>query len=208
MPADPPAVHALVLAAGRGARFGGNKLLAEWRGTPLIGHVAATLAQAIHGGVLGGGVAVVAPGATGLVWPLDTAGLTVVENPGAASGMASSLQVGLAALGRHPGTPPVGAALVVLADQPLIRLPVIAALVNAWREAGGCLRPRYAARPGAPGHPVLLDRPRWPLAATLQGDQGLGQLLAGDPSVRFIEVPGANPDVDTPEDLRLLEDPS
>lgn len=199
-------MYALVLAAGQGRRFGGDKLLARYQGRPLISHVAGTLAQAIGGGLLAGGVAVVAPAAAALIWPLDTAGLEIVENPDASQGIASSLRAGLAALGREGRVPPAGAALVVLADQPLLRLPVIASLVQAWRGDPASVRPRYALQPGEPGHPVLLDRSRWELADRLEGDQGLGVLLAQDPTVRIIEVPGSNPDVDTPGDLVSLEE--
>ena len=206
MPVPDPAVYALVLAAGAGRRFGGDKLLAPFRGTPLIGHVATTLAQAMHGGLLAGGVAVVPPRATALLWPLETAGLELLENPAASTGLASSLRLGLDALARGARAPAAGAALLVLADQPLLRLPVISALVEAWRERPGTLRPRYAEQPDHPGHPVLLDRAQWRLAEGLEGDHGFGALLAHDPLIRIIDVPGANPDVDTPEDLRLLED--
>lgn len=202
-----PAAYALVLAAGAGRRFGGDKLLAPFRGSTVVGHTASVVAQAIHGGLLAGGVAVVRPGATALAWPLDTAGLEVVVNPAAESGLASSLQAGLAALAAPSLVPPAGAAVIILADQPLLRLPVLAALVEAWRQEPGTLRPRYLAQPAEPGHPVLLDRARWAEAARLTGDQGLGTLLAADPSgVRLLDVPGANPDIDTPEDLRMLED--
>lgn len=200
------AIYALVLAAGRGRRFGGDKLLAPFRGATIIGHVTATLAQAVGGGLLTGGVAVVPVRARALLWPLDTAGLEVVENPDAGTGLASSLRIGLAALAHPDRRPAPTAALVVLADQPLLRLSVIEALVSAWRLAPGTLRPRYAEQPGEPGHPVLLDRVDWPLAEGLRGDKGLGALLAGHAGVRLVGVPGANPDVDTAEDLRLLED--
>lgn len=201
------AAYALVLAAGAGRRFGGDKLLAPFRGSTVVGHTAAVVAHAIHGGLLAGGVAVVRPGATALAWPLDTAGLEIVENPAADSGLASSLKAGLAALAAAPRDPPAGAAVIILADQPLLRLPVLAALVAAWREAPGTIRPRYLAQPDEPGHPVLLDRARWTEAGRLSGDQGLGTLLAADPArVRLLDLPGANPDVDTPEDLRMLED--
>lgn len=200
------AIYALVLAAGRGRRFGGDKLLAPFRGATIIGHVAATLAQAMGGGLLTGGVAVVPVRARALLWPLDTAGLEVVENPEAGTGLASSLRLGLAALAHPDRRPAAAAALVVLADQPLLRLPVIEALVSAWRRAPGTHRPRYADQPAEPGHPVLLDRAAWGLTEALRGDQGLGALLAGHAGVGLVEVPGANPDVDTAEDLRLLED--
>jgi CTP:molybdopterin cytidylyltransferase MocA len=199
-------VYALVLAAGRGRRFGGDKLAAPFRGATIIGHVAGTLAHAMSARLLAGGVAVVPVRATALTWRLDTAGLEVVENPDAGTGLASSLRIGLAALAQPERSPAAAAALVVLADQPLLRLPVIEALISAWEAAPGTYRPRYADQPAEPGHPVLLDRADWALADALHGDQGLGALLTGHPGIRLVEVAGANPDVDTPEDLRLLED--
>jgi CTP:molybdopterin cytidylyltransferase MocA len=55
---------------------------------------------------------------------------------------------------------------------------------------------------------VLLDRALWPLARDLTGDRGLGELLGSRPeAVSLVDVPGANPDVDTPADLRQLEEP-
>jgi CTP:molybdopterin cytidylyltransferase MocA len=130
------------------------------------------------------------------------AGAATVVNHTPARGLSSSLRCGLAALG-----PDAGAAIVLLGDQPLVRLDVLAALVAAWRDGRGMLvRPRYAEACAEPGHPVLLDRSVWPLAERLEGDAGLGQLLPpGSPGVVLIDVAGRNPDVDTPADLRTLE---
>jgi CTP:molybdopterin cytidylyltransferase MocA len=45
-------------------------------------------------------------------------------------------------------------------------------------------------------------RAAWPFAANIEGDRGLGPLLAGHPEL-VLEVPvaGAIPDIDTPADL-------
>ncbi len=198
------AAFALVLAAGSGSRFGGAKLLAPFHGRPLVAHAAAAVAEAIAAGTLAGGVAVIPPAAPGLARTLDAAGLQLVENPDAALGMATSLRRGLAVLGEHTA-PPASGAVIVLADQPLLRAEVIAWLVAGWRQSGRSTRPRYLATPAEPGHPVLLDRSLWHLAERLAGDTGLMQLLGGEPVIH-IDVTGANPDVDTPADLRQLED--
>jgi CTP:molybdopterin cytidylyltransferase MocA len=198
------AAYALVLAAGSGSRFGGDKLLALLHGHPLISYTARAVAEAIAAGTLAGGVAVIPPAAPELLRALDSAGLRVVENPEAGLGMATSLRLGLAALDELTA-PPAGGAVVVLADQPAVRAEVIARLVEGWRQSGRSTRPRYLATPAEPGHPVLLDRSLWHLAGGLTGDTGLRVLLAGEP-VTLMDVPGANPDVDTPADLRRLED--
>jgi CTP:molybdopterin cytidylyltransferase MocA len=52
---------------------------------------------------------------------------------------------------------------------------------------------------------VLVRRGAWPEASALHGDRGLGPLLAAHPErVLAVDVPGANPDVDTPADLERL----
>lgn len=198
------AVYALVLAAGSGSRFGGDKLLAPLHGRPLLAYVATALAEAMAAGALAGGVAVVPAGATPVARALAGAGLALVENPEAPLGVATSLKRGLAAL-EGPLAPPAGGALIVLADQPGLRAEVIARLVQGWRRTGKSIRPRYLAAPSEPGHPVLLDRSLWPLARNLHGDAGLLAMLK-DEAVTLIDVAGANPDVDTPADLRQLEE--
>ena len=93
------------------------------------------------------------------------------------------------------------AALVVLGDQPAIRRDVIDEVVRRWRITGAeAVRPRYAEAPDEPGHPVLLDRSLWQAVSLLEGDTGPGRLLPGR-SVELVDVPGRNPDIDTPADL-------
>jgi molybdenum cofactor cytidylyltransferase len=200
------AAYALVLAAGQGLRFGGDKLLAPLYGKPLIAHVGTAIAQAMATGFLAGGVAVVRPGDTRLGWHLDTAGLELVSNPDADEGLATSIRCGLNSLAAKGRTPPAGAALIILGDEPLLREDAIERLVSHWRQTGASVRPRYARQPNAPGHPVLLDRGLWHLANRLDGDRGLSTILASQPgSVTTLDLPGTNPDVDTQEDLRTLE---
>jgi CTP:molybdopterin cytidylyltransferase MocA len=52
-------------------------------------------------------------------------------------------------------------------------------------------------------------RAAWALAAGLDGDRGLGPLLARRPDlVAEVPVAGNNPDVDTPADLAALAAPA
>jgi len=200
---QPAGVAGLILAAGLGRRFGGAKLAAPLRGRPLVSYALDVAGRARAAGLLSDLRIVVGPDDKEVTRLAADAGAAPLVNPSPESGLASSLRLGLVALD-------AGAALVLLADQPLVRLDVVAVLVAAWHERLGLLiRPRYALSPDEPGHPVLLDRSLWPLADRLEGDVGIGRLLAPDaPGAAIIDVPGSNPDVDTPADLHQLEGPT
>ncbi len=201
------ACWAVLLAAGEGRRFGGRKLVEPLRGRPLLEHSLAAIDLARMEGSLAGGLAVVPAGDADLRELVERMDLLAVENGEPQAGLSRSLRLGLAALEREDLAPRPAAAVILLGDQPLVRAGVIGALVAAGRANGGaCVRPRYAATPEEPGHPVLLDRSVWPLVRGLEGDTGLGPLLARHPEwVRVVDVPGANPDVDVRSDLEALE---
>lgn len=204
MAEQPARIGGLVLAAGLGRRFGGAKLLATFRGRALVSHVLEAAAAARDRGFLASVHAVVAEGDRAIESLAASAGAAVVTNPEPGRGLSNSLKLGLAAL-----PPDLDAVLVLLGDQPLVRPEVMEALVSTWRQGGlGVVRPRYASAPDAPGHPVLIARRVWPLAAGLEGDAGFGSLFAPDaPDVMVLDVPGDNPDVNTPADLLALKDP-
>jgi len=193
-----------VLAAGLGRRFGGAKLLATFRGRGLVSHVLEAATAARARGLLASVHAVVAEGDAPIERLAAGAGAAIVANPEPGRGLSSSLKLGLAGL-----PPDLDGVLVLLGDQPLVRLEVMEALVSAWRRGGfSVVRPRYASTPDVPGHPVLLARRVWPLADRLEGDSGFGKRFALDvPDVMVLDVPGDNPDVNTPADLLTLKDP-
>lgn len=193
----PGFVAAVVLAAGAGSRFGGGKLLAPLDGRPILQHVLDTLAEAGLGDVvvvLGHDRDVVE---AGIAWRSERR----ITNPEPERGLASSLQVGMGALG-----PDASAALVVLGDQPKLSADTIRALLAAPDDPGRpVIAPRYADDGGR--NPVLIRRKAFGLGTEAQGDRGLGPVLAAHPDlVLDVSVDGANPDVDTREDLtRLVE---
>jgi molybdenum cofactor cytidylyltransferase len=170
-----------------------------------LGYVLDVVAAARASGYLADARVVVATDDDGVAALSRSTGVPYVINADADHGLSTSLRCGLAALPAD-----AGAALVLLGDQPMIRLDVIARLAGVWRAGGDpVVRPRYAGAPDTPGHPVLLGRTVWALANRLEGDAGLGALLAsGAAGVTIVEVPGTNPDIDLPADLHALNGPS
>ncbi|MFF0449821.1 NTP transferase domain-containing protein [Streptomyces sp. NPDC004609] len=197
-----PVVAGLLLAAGGGRRLGGRpKALLPHRGRPLIEHAVEVLREG------GCGPVHVVLGAEAdqvrarTVLP-DLPGCVLVDHPGWAEGMGSSLRAGLESLA---GTD-ADAALVLLVDQPGIG----AAAVSRVRAAYGSRDALAAASyEGVRGHPVLLGAHRWrAVARSAAGDRGARAYLAGHASSLVLVECGdvAEPyDIDTPEDLERLE---
>ena len=187
---------AVVLAAGAGSRFdGGGKLVAALEGRAILQHVLDAVAAAPLREV----VVVTRPDAEPLERSIAWRAERRVPNPRPSDGLASSLKVGLAALDVE-----VEGALVVLGDQPRVRSIVIRRVADAWRNGAGPIVAARYSRDGAP-NPVLLDRSVWPLAFGLTGDRGMGPVLREKAGlVRWIDVAGENPDVDTRADLEQL----
>ena len=193
-------IAAIILAAGRASRFGAgegdSKALALLDGKPLARHVveAALASQARP--------VLVVTGHAGAAVRAALAGLEVVfvDNPQAASGMASSLKAGVAAL------PAIcHGALIALADMPRVRAATFDALIAAFmaeEPQPGAVAPVFAGRRG---NPVLLGRSLFGAVAGLDGDVGAKALLK-DAHVREIVVddPGVHIDVDTREALGRL----
>lgn len=193
-------VVAVVLAAGAASRFGSNKLLAPMDGRPLLQHALDAVAAAGVDDV----VVVLGAEADAVEAAIAWRGERRVVNGRPQDGLSSSLRVGLDAAVEVPDAE---AALVVLGDQPQLRPGVVRAILTVASSPAAAhaqfVRARYAADP-AP-NPVLVRRSAWALAAGLDGDWGLGPLMANRPD-HVVEVPveGANPDIDTPADLAAV----
>lgn len=201
-------VYALVPAAGRGERFGGGKLLAEWRDRPLLGHVLLRLGGARAAGLVSLTVVMHRPEDDAI---RDLARLYHAHPEPVRVNDAElswSLRSGIEYIKSRGSTDPQQAVLICLGDQPLLRLDVIRAVVELWQQGGAlAARPSYRDAPGEPGHPLLVDRSLWHLAGEMAGETGFGPVLARHGvHVRTVSVAGANPDVDTPADLAALED--
>lgn len=191
-------VVAVVLAAGASTRFGSPKLLAPLDGRPLLQHPLDAVAAAGIGDV----VVVLGDESASIEQAVAWRGERRAINPRPQDGLSSSLRVGLDAAAMDPE---VDAVLVVLGDQPSLRPEVVqAVLATAEGDPGTpIVRPRY--RLDMAPNPVLVRRSAWALAAGLEGDRGLGPLLASRPELVIeVAVPGANPDIDTPRELAAI----
>ncbi len=187
-------VLAVVLAAGASRRFGSPKLLATMGGRPVLEHVLDAVAKAGMADV----VVVLGDQAASIRDVVTWRNERIAVNPRPMDGLSSSLRIGLDTAAEDPT---VDAVLVLLGDQPSVQPDVIrAVLAAAETTPQPIVRVRYADH-DAP-NPVLVRRAAWALAAGLSGDRGLGHLLAERPDlVAEVAASGANPDIDTPEDL-------
>jgi nicotine blue oxidoreductase len=183
-------VAGLVLAAGEGSRLGGPKALVELDGERLVDRAVRVLRD--------GGcepVYVVAGAVT-----LEVAGATTVVNDAWASGMASSLHAGLAAL------PDSAEAVVIsLVDQPAIGADVVDRLVRRIHEGHQLVVATYD---GKPRNPVGVARPLWAaVSASAVGEEGVRAIIREHPDqVAPVECADiADPtDIDTPADLDAM----
>lgn len=184
----------LLLAAGGATRFGAPKVLAPYRGKPLVLRAAQLLVPRCPGGVH----VVVGASAAGVRTALAGQMVTLVDNPDWSLGLSTSLVRGVAAL-----PPDADAVLILLCDQPAITTSDLDALIAAWR-----VEPALIAAAGFNdrlGPPVIIPRAFWPQLAALRGDQGARSLLEWHTEHTTVAMPNAALDVDTPEDLARLE---
>jgi CTP:molybdopterin cytidylyltransferase MocA len=183
----------LVLAAGESRRLGRPKALLEVGGETLLARSVRVLRE---GGcadvvVVSGSVALVVPGAR------------VIDNPDWATGMGSSLRVGLRVIDR------ADAVVIMVVDTPGIGADVVRRLRRAHRDGASLVVATYD---GAPRNPVLIGRRHWAEVLELAVDDvGARAFLAQHPElVRQVECGDiADPrDIDTPDDLaRVLGGP-
>jgi molybdenum cofactor cytidylyltransferase len=151
-------VAGVVLAAGASTRMGRNKLFLEIAGEPLL-HRA--VRRAIDSG-LDPVIVVVGHERERAIDTVAELYCSTVVNPDFQEGISSSVRAGVAAV-----PPDVDAAVVILADMPLVSEGMIAALVMRYREERARLVVSSYGDVTAP--PTLYDRS---LFAELQGAAG------------------------------------
>jgi molybdenum cofactor cytidylyltransferase len=186
---------ALILAAGRGSRFGSDKrrALGPWDG-PLLHHVLGLYRPFFS--------------ALGVVTGSDDAfgaeacrlfSAHRIVNSEAEQGMGTSLARGAAWLIEQDA----GCVVIGLADMPWIRPDTIAAIAAEGPRGGQAVAPAFA---GKPGFPRALPASLFPELMTLTGDRGAAAVMDWK-QARWLEVgdPGILRDIDTPEDIEGKE---
>ena len=188
-------VGCVLMASGYGARFGDNKLLAEFRGKTLIRWAL----EAVPADRLAG-VAVVTQ-YEAVAAQARAFGFTVLQNAHPEIGISESIRLGTAALsGRCDGL------IYLVADQPLLRRQTVERLVEAF-----CQSPSRIVVPVAGerrGNPCIFPAACFPALQTLEGDRGGSQVIRRCPErVLSVEVPPEELlDVDRAETLLKLEE--
>jgi molybdenum cofactor cytidylyltransferase len=187
-------VAAILLAAGRGARFGEEpKLLARIGGKALVRHVAEAAVQSAPDPV----IVVTGHRAEDVQAELTGLPVRIVHNPLFGDGLSTSLKAGFSTLPLE-----TRAAIVLLGDMPFVRPELIDALVASWRDKGepAALVPVVN---GQRGNPVVLSRALQATVMGLSGDVGAGSALSGRSDV--LEWPTENAaviqDIDTREEF-------
>jgi len=185
-------VHAIVLAAGSGSRFGGGKLMTPFGDGVLIdgalGAAFAAPVEAVH--VVVGADPAVAVRA-------QARGARIVDCRDHALGLSASLKAGIAALPQD-----AAGALVLLGDMPKVPHAALQPLVAAIEAGAPAAVPVFA---GKVGNPAALSAALFPKVLALEGDRGARALLEGLGEA-LVRIPapddGVLYDVDRPEDLR------
>jgi molybdenum cofactor cytidylyltransferase len=166
----------LLLAAGQGRRFGGNKLL-----HPLDDGTAMMLASARPlRAVLPEVLAVVGAADGKVARLLAQEGIQVVYNPHARGGVGTSIACGVAA-SRH-----AGGWVIALADMPWIPQTVVQTVAAALSCGADIVAPVYR---GQRGHPVGFSARHAAALMSLNADEGArGIIDAHRDSLELIEV--------------------
>ena len=184
-------VTAVLLAAGAGSRFGGEKLLHPLDdGVAIAAHAARNLVAA---GLEV--IAVVRWGDFPLYNMLEEEGCQVTMFQGAARGMGASLAHGVAQARGADGW------VIALADMPRIAPDTIKKVIAALAEGASIVAP---VRKGERGHPVGFGAQLRDELLALDGDQGARAVIERHrEAVKLIECddPGIVLDIDRKTDL-------
>ena len=182
----------VIMASGLGKRFGGNKLMAEFGGQPMIARILAATDD-----IFDRRVVVTRHEAVAAYCRARNVEVVLHNLPN----RNDTVRLGLEAVGEVDGC------MFCPGDQPLLKKETIEALINGWKRESDCIwRPSFEDQPGAP---ILF--PKWAFSELLTLPEGKGGgFLARKYPERVRLHPVRDPyelmDVDTRETLRELSD--
>jgi molybdenum cofactor cytidylyltransferase len=193
-----PRLACIVLAAGRSTRMGPtNKLLEDFHGEPIVHHIVRAAIESVAKAV----IVVTGHQRDEVQGALSGLDVVMVDNPDYASGLASSLRTGLAALSAD-----IDGVFIALGDMPEITAAHLNQLAAAFdpTEHRAIVTP---VRHGKRGNPVLWARQFFAEMATATGDTGAKALFTAHAD-KIVEIDlGSDAvldDIDTPEALAAL----
>lgn len=204
-PTKPPAlVSCVILAAGKSARMGADKLTLTVGDKTILEQTLENVAASGLEDI----VIVTSPGGTGSIpasglKPNRAVSIKVVKNYRYQEGMSASLKAGLQAV-----DPAAQGVLFALGDQPHVPPAVYNRLCeNYMNNLALVTSPVFM---GKRGNPVLLDRRTWPALMNLTGDKGGRDLIdnMGRDKINYVDVdtPSVLWDIDSPEDYLVYLD--
>ena len=185
-----PKIGCVIMASGLGKRFGGNKLMADFRGKPMIQR-----ALDATDGLFAKRVIVTRHKSVAALCQEQNLDVVLHDLPH----RNDTVRLGLEALGD------LDACMFLPGDQPLLRRETVAKLLRSWAEHPDCMiRPIHEDTQGSP---VLC--PAWAFSElkNLPEGKGGGVVIKNHPH-DMIPVSISDPfelaDADTPETLELL----
>ncbi len=181
-------VAGVLLAAGVGSRFHGNKhkLLTDVRGESIVGRSARSM---VNSGLV---ASAVVSGSVDLTSALsEFPSLAILHNSAYEEGISTSIHVAIEWAEQNN----FDAIVIGLGDQPGV-------LSASWLKLAQSNSPiAVATYEGKPGNPVCLAKSVWPLLPE-SGDEGARNLMRMRPElVKRVPCKGTAEDIDTVEDL-------
>lgn len=187
----------IVLAAGASTRMGCPKQLLRYQGHSLIQHIVKTVVDSVCNPI----IVVLGANAEQIKSELQALPVRVVENPDWATGMSTSIRVGIEVL--HTEHPDIAGVVFAVCDQPLTSTRLINQLVENYQTSNAFIvASDYAGILGVPAlfHPTL-----FPELSALQGDVGARSIIQRHLKTTLgILNPEGVLDIDTPTDYQTL----
>lgn len=185
-----PKLGCVIMASGLGQRFGGNKLMADFHGEPMIKRALETT-----NGLFSKRVVVTRHESVAALCREQNVDVVLHDLPH----RSDTIRLGLEALGE------LDACMFLPGDQPLLRRETVANLLQSWQQNPNCMiRPIHEDTEGGP---VLFPAWAFPELKALPEGKGGGVVIKNHPHnliCMSVSDPFELADADTPETLELL----